>query len=201
MDKKTIEQLKQLRKNLRSAKATPISPPKPSEAELFARAMQGVQPLAQQYIQHAPRHPSPWPRQQAAGLTEVIADMSDFWPWDELEPGESLHFVRPGLRVETIRKLRRGDWPVESELDLHGENIDSARPKVAQFLSQSVARRLKCVRIIHGKGLSSPAGQPILKLKLKNWLAQRDEVLAYTQASPQLGSAGAVLILLRSAKK
>ncbi|WP_246307948.1 Smr/MutS family protein [Chitinibacter bivalviorum] len=164
--------------------------------------MKDVQPLKarNQYV-HPSLELSPWPRQGAAQMVTVTDDMSDFWPWDELEQGEQLLFVKAGLRLDTLRKLKRGDWQIDAELDLHGENTDTARIKVAQFLALSVQKNCRCIRIIHGKGLSSKEGLPILKLKLKNWLAQRDEVLAFAQANPFQGSAGAVLVLLKSGKK
>jgi DNA-nicking Smr family endonuclease len=206
MDKNTLQQLKQLRKALKHAASSPAYPapkPKPLDDEaLFLRAMQGVKPLgvADQFA-HPRASVSPWPRKLSPSSPAADEDMSDFWPWDELVQGEQLLFSKPGLRLDALKKLKRGDWPIDAELDLHGETIDSARQKVAHFLALCIARQLRCVRVIHGKGLSSKEGQPVLKLKLKNWLAQRDEVLAFAQANPFQGCAGAVLVLLKSGKK
>lgn len=204
MDKKALQQLKQLRKSLRqdavASKARPVQHVAPSDKELFQRAMAGVKPMAVQQFTH-PRLPvSPWPRQQGIETKLVSADMTDFWPWDELTDGEQLYFSRPGMRLEQLKKLKKGEFGIQAELDLHGETVESARLQVAHFLVQCQERKLRCVRIIHGKGLSSKDGFPILKLKLKNWLAQRDEVLAFVQAKPSQGCAGAVLVLLRAEK-
>ena len=105
-------------------------------------------------------------------------------------------FVRDGLGREVLRKLRRGHWIVQDCVDLHGLNREEARPRLAEFLGACVKRGLRCVRVIHGKGLRSPRGEPVLKGKVQRWLAQRDEVLAYCQAPANEGGSGALLVLL-----
>lgn len=207
MDKDSTQLLKKLRKQLREAQniqATPVAkkPAEPDQHALFLAAMKDVAPLkSAKKVDLTPPPPSPWPKGLQVESPILNDTMSDFWPWDELEAGEQLMHMKPGQKLDTLRKLKRGDWIAEAELDLHGENIDSARTQVAQFLYYSQQRKLRCVRIIHGKGLSSTAGIPILKLKLKNWLAQMSEVLAFAQANPLQGCAGAVLVLIKSAKK
>ena len=172
------------------------------DKQLFTQAMQGVTALVHTPRATLPRTP-PSPHQRVHAALEhalaqnVVDNMSDYWPWDELENGESLLYTRPGLALERLRKLRRGRMEIEAQLDLHGHNTDSARQAVLAFLLGCMARKQRCVRIIHGKGLSSPDGAPVLKLKLKNWLAQRPEVLAFSQAPANAGGAGAVLVLLR----
>lgn len=207
MDKKTLEHLKKLRKTLRQQDAqarvkTKSEPALLSDDLIFKRAMQGVKPLPDAaYFSHPARPVSPWPRQQAVISEPINSDMSDFWPWDELQEGETMHFYKPGVRLDVLRKLKRGDYPIGAQLDLHGETTETARIRVAEFLVSCIARQLHCVRIIHGKGLSSIDRMPVLKLRLKNWLAQRAEVLAFVQAKPAQGCAGAVLVLLKSGKK
>ena len=207
MDKTNTRLLKKLRNQLREAKKTQPTPlPKktaePDQHALFLAAMKDVVPLkSSKKVDLSPPSPSPWPKGMHVESPVLNDSMSDFWPWDELEAGEQLMHMKPGQKLDTLRKLKRGDWIAEAELDLHGENIDSARTQVAQFLYYSQQRNMRCVRIIHGKGLSSKAGIPILKLKLKNWLAQMPEVLAFAQANPFQGCAGAVLVLIKSAKK
>ncbi|QZA78966.1 Smr/MutS family protein [Deefgea tanakiae] len=208
MDKNTTQQLKKLRKQLREAQENqrykPVIREKPAEPDhhaLFLAAMKDVAPLKNsEKISHIPPAPSPWPKGLYVESPVLNDSMSDFWPWDELEAGEQLMHMKPGQKLDTLRKLKRGDWQAEAELDLHGENIDSARTQVAQFLYHCQQRQFRCVRIIHGKGLSSASGIPVLKLKLKNWLAQMPEVLAFAQANPFQGCAGAVLVLVKSAK-
>ena len=207
MDQDNTQLLKKLRKQLREAQKTQPTPlakktAEPDQHALFLAAMKDVVPLkSSKKVDLSPPSPSPWPKGLHVESPVLNDSMSDFWPWDELEAGEQLMHMKPGQKLDTLRKLKRGDWIAEAELDLHGENIDSARTQVAQFLHYSQQRNMRCVRIIHGKGLSSKAGIPILKLKLKNWLAQMPEVLAFAQANPFQGCAGAVLVLIKSAKK
>ncbi|MDR3412117.1 MAG: Smr/MutS family protein [Formivibrio sp.] len=203
MNNSTLKQLKCLRKTLNAkpkVKAVTTSPAlEPSDHELFLQAVRGTLPLANPRYPHPPRFPSPWPRQHHQEDARSVAEaMSDLWPWDELESGEELLFMRPGVQHESLRKLRRGEWLTQAELDLHGLTSESARLAVAEFLHHCHRNHLRCVRIIHGKGLSSVNREPVLKLKLKNWLAQRDDVLAFCQARPVDGGSGAALVLLKN---
>ena len=97
-----------------------------------------------------------------------------------------------------LRKLRRGHWVLQDELDLHGMNRVQAAHAVAEFLRHCRARHFRCVRIVHGKGLRSHNREPVLKGKLTKWLAQRDEVLAFCQAPAADGGSGALFVLLKS---
>jgi DNA-nicking Smr family endonuclease len=115
-----------------------------------------------------------------------------------VESGEELAFLRDGHSPDVLRKLRRGHWVVEDQLDLHGLNRAEAAAAVREFLAGCRARRLGCVRIVHGKGLGSRSREPVLKGKVYQWLKLRDEVLAFSQAPSAQGGAGAVLVLLKS---
>jgi DNA-nicking Smr family endonuclease len=116
----------------------------------------------------------------------------------ELEAGQT--FVRPGLGSDILTKLRRGRWSVQAELDLHGHTADESRDTLADFLLEARARGLRCVRVIHGKGLTSPNREPVLKGKVRKWLSHWDDVLAYCEAPRHAGGGGAVLILLKGSK-
>ena len=206
MDDLIRKQLKRLKKALpkKSASPQPTSSPvvEPDEHALFAEAMRGVIPFVDTHYPRPSRIASPWPRQQKLNEHRSATEsMSDLWPWDELETGEELLFSRPGISMETLRKLRRGEWRAQAELDLHGHTSDSARQTLNLFLLECRNRQFKCVRIIHGKGLSSQNREPVLKLKLKNWLAQRSEVLAFCQARPAEGGGGAALVLLKGRRE
>jgi DNA-nicking Smr family endonuclease len=107
-------------------------------------------------------------------------------------------FLRKGLGGEVLARLRRGHWSVQGELDLHRLNRDEARDALVEFLNEARANGWRCVRVVHGKGLSSPNREPILKGKVRHWLAQRDEVLAYCEAPQHAGGSGAVLVLLKA---
>jgi DNA-nicking Smr family endonuclease len=137
--------------------------------------------------------PAPYPRQtrldERATLQESLAPFS---PDDAMESGEELLFVRPGVSRQTLRKMRRGHWVVEANLDLHGLTRSEAAASVTDFLHRCTAQRVRCVRIVHGKGLG------VLKGKLRKWLPMKNEVLAFTQAPAAQGGGGALLVLLRS---
>ncbi|MFN3885179.1 MAG: Smr/MutS family protein [Rhodocyclaceae bacterium] len=113
-----------------------------------------------------------------------------------LEGGDEPTYLKPGMSPKLLKDLRRGRWVTQAELDLHGMNREEARHQVALFLAECLARRQRCVRIIHGKGLGSPGRIPILKQLVLGWLAQRKEVLAYCQARSSEGGAGALVVLL-----
>ena len=160
----------------------------------------GVQPLPTPRRAARPRpRPAPLPREtwrdERAALAESLGPIS---PEAALESGVELAFVRPGYSPAMLRKLRRGHWVVEANLDLHGLNRAEAAAAVREFLRACRTRRLGCVRIVHGKGLGSRNREPVLKGKVYHWLKMRDEVLAFSQAPARDGGAGAVLVLLKS---
>jgi len=152
---------------------------------------------------HSPPRPTPLPHQRIADERAALAASkygAEPAPqsWDigqELE-GEQT-FVRRGLSTDILTKLRRGHWSVQDELDLHGHTALEARDTLADFLAEARARGDRCVRVIHGKGNTSPNREPVLKGKVRKWLAHRDDVLAYCEAPQHAGGGGAVLILLR----
>ncbi len=131
-----------------------------------------------------------------AALAESRASALD--PDSALETGEEAAYVRDGLSRQVLRKLRRGHWVVQGELDLHGLTRAEARAALADFLREAVRRARRCVRVVHGKGLGSKNREPVLKGKVRGWLAQREEVLAFCQAPAAQGGGGALLVLLRA---
>ena len=114
----------------------------------------------------------------------------------ELEAEQT--FRRAGLGSDVLTKLRRGHWVVQGELDLHRLTVDEAREALADYLFDARSRGWRCVRVIHGKGLSSPNREPILKSKVRRWLTQWESVLAYCEAPHHGGGGGAVIVLLKS---
>jgi DNA-nicking Smr family endonuclease len=96
------------------------------------------------------------------------------------------------------RKLRLGQWSIQRQLDLHGLRSDEARQALGQFIREAHKQGIRCVRVIHGKGLGSPGKTPVLKSRVHSWLVQKNEVLAFVQAKPADGGAGAVVVLLQS---
>lgn len=169
----------------------------------FLKAVGDVVPLPLRYrdkVEHSRAPLLPVPLQRDADEREaLLASMSDQIDVERLlDSDETLSYRRDGIAPEVLRKLRRGRWVVQAQLDLHGYRTDEAREAVAEFLRDCVQRDKRCVRIIHGKGLGSVNKEPVLKLKVRRWLQQREEVLAYCQAPAHDGGAGALLILLRS---
>jgi DNA-nicking Smr family endonuclease len=146
------------------------------------------------------RPPGPVPVQRLIEDQQVLADsLSDQIPVEVgLETGDELVFLRAGLSNLILRKLRRGHWATQDQLDLHGLRTDEARTLLVDFLNEALKHGWRCVRIVHGKGLRSQNNEPVLKRKVGNWLAQRDEVLAFVQARPEDGGSGAVVVLLKA---
>ena len=171
------------------------------ERQLFARSVGPVQPLRRHAAPPPQRLPRPAaiPRQrqrdEAAVLQEAISD--EFDVESLLETDEALSFRRADIGPEVVRKLRRGVWAIQAELDLHGLRRDAAREALGAFMRQAERSGLRCVRVIHGKGNGSPGREPVLKGKVKSWLVQRLEVIAFAQARAADGGHGALLVLLR----
>jgi DNA-nicking Smr family endonuclease len=117
---------------------------------------------------------------------------------DWLDTGDEPNFLRPGLSRQVLRKLRSGAWVIQHQLDLHGLDRHQAREALADFLASCIKRGVRCVRVVHGKGLGSIHREPVLKTKVKHWLTQREEVLAYCQARPVDGGSGALVVLLKA---
>jgi DNA-nicking Smr family endonuclease len=168
------------------------------DAELFRAAVADARPLSSDRVDDTPPRPVPVPRQRLADERQVLEDMfSDVVHPDDLVTGEELFFARPGLQLRVLRQLRRGQFAIEAELDLHGMTSDIARAELAEFLAQCRQHGHRCLRIIHGKGRRSSNRGPILKGKVDHWLRQRDEVLAFCSARAVDGGSGAVYVLLR----
>jgi DNA-nicking Smr family endonuclease len=171
------------------------------EKEIFSLAVGKVKPLPHKGQAHLPRHqPAPIPAQQQLDEQKVLQEtMSDEWDASSLlDTDESLSFRRPGIGVDVTRKLRKGDWTVQAQVDLHNLRTDEARETLGSFIRESYKQGLRCVRVVHGKGLGSPGKVPVLKNKVHSWLVQKNQVLAFVQATPAQGGAGAVVVLLQA---
>lgn len=169
---------------------------------LFREAVKGAKPLKVERLSFRPPSPRPIPKQFIRDEKQALLDsLSDHYlPPEELESGEELLYVREGHAPDLVKKLRRGHWVVQAVLDLHGYQVDPARQATAEFLAACKKQGLRCVRIIHGKGYGSKNREPVLKNKLRSWLMQRDEVIAYAQARREDGGGGAVIVLLKPAR-
>ena len=174
-----------------------------ADQDLFSRAIGATQPLRRRATVHlAPEPPAPIAVQQQLDeqrvLHEAISD--EFDATTLLDIDDALSFRRPGIGVDVTRKLRKGGWALQGEIDLHGLRREEAREALAAFLRDAIRRGWRCVRVVHGKGLGSPGKTPVLKGKVLSWLMQKDEVLAFVQARADEGGAGAVVVLLRPAR-
>lgn len=166
--------------------------------------MAGVQPIpSTNRIQPGGPTPPPRPQQfindERAALHETLHGQIALQ--DRLEGGDEPYYLRLGLAASVLRDLRRGRWVTQAELDLHGLNRDEARHQLSAFLAECLHHGKRCVRVIHGKGHGSPQKLSILRQLVRGWLAQRQEILAYCQAKPHDGGEGALIVLLRAAKK
>ena len=214
----SFEALTRMRRVLREQATTPATlhqaPHKPKApadgAMLFRRAVADATPLPpSDRAELARPRPKPVARQRRADEQQVLVDsLSD--PWDctlsgikdaAVSTGEELFFSRPGVPTAALRKLRRGGWVIQGELDLHGHSGDEARVALAAFINRCMLEDRRCVRIIHGKGHGSKNRLPVLKNKVRHWLTQREDVLAFCQARTVDGGAGAVVVLLKSASR
>ena len=208
MKAKSLQDLKAMRQQLAEAqkRATQAAAERAraeqqarADQNLFARAIGPTQPLrAHGRVVHAPAPTPPEPRQRAldeqAVLRESLSD--EFDTSTLLHVDEHLSFRRPGIGPDVTARLRRGHWAVQGQIDLHGLRVDEARLALADYLREANRAGLRCVRVVHGKGLGSPGRTPVLKAKVHGWLIQKKEVLAFVQAKPLEGGAGALLVLL-----
>ena len=176
----------------------------PDDLAAFRAAVADARPLPQSGRVHL-GGPLPPPRplqhladEQAALHESLHGPIS--WQ-DRLEGGDEPSYLRSGLASSVLRDLRRGRWVIQDEIDLHGLNREQARHALASFLAHALRHGVRCVRIIHGKGLGSPGKEAILRRLVRGWLMQKIETLAYCQANPQDGGEGAVIVLLRTQRK
>jgi DNA-nicking Smr family endonuclease len=169
------------------------------ERRQFEIAVGKVEPLkapARADLRRAP--PPPHPRQreldEQRALAEALSDEVDVESL--LLTDDGLGFRRPGISLDVLARLRKGQWAIQDQLDLHGLRRDEAREALVAFVRNADQRGLRCLRVIHGKGHGSPGREPVLKSKVHRWLAQRHEVVAFAQATGPQGGAGAVIVLL-----
>ena len=175
------------------------APTASTDQDLFRQAVDGAQPLPHHNkVLRRKEAPPPYPVQSHLDEHAALADSlaAEWTAQDWLDSGDEPNFVRTGVSRQVLRKLRSGAWVIERELDLHGLDRHQAREALTEFLASCRRRGVRCVRVIHGKGLGSKNREPVLRTKVKNWLVQREEVLAYCQARPVDGGSGALVILL-----
>ena len=211
MKLQSLQDLKKVQKELKAAHERAQAEDAARQAQarqaeaarnLFARAVGVVQPLPdrkQARLPQVPAAPVAVQRQkdEEAVLRDALSDEFDVSTL--LDTDEALSFRRPGIGPDVTHKLRKGDWSIQREIDLHGLRSDEARVALAEFIRLSHRQGLRCVRVVHGKGLGSPGKTPVLKSKVHSWLVQKNQVMAFVQAKPAEGGAGALVVLLKPA--
>ena len=168
------------------------------EQQLFALSVGSV--VAMAHVPPPARKPRPpaaarqRERDEAAVMLEAISD--EFDVQSLLDTDDTLSYRSADIGPEVVRKLRRGVWAIQAQLDLHGLRREEARERLNRFVHDAKRAGLRCVRVIHGKGNGSPGREPVLKRKVQTWLVQKKEVIAFTQARASDGGNGALLVLL-----
>ncbi len=145
------------------------------------------------------KKPKPVPRSQLEDQKERFKDTPVIE--QQLRAEDSLSFLITGLQKSVLKKMRRGHFGLDAELDLHGLNSREAKRQLQHFLHDCVEDGCRCIHIIHGKGYRSNDGLPILKNNLNVWLRQHPDVQAFCSAAPKDGGTGAVLVLLHLSEK
>jgi DNA-nicking Smr family endonuclease len=172
-----------------------------AEAEVFRDAMRGVKPIATRArVPPARRKPPPKARFTAADRAMVLVEsLQNPNAGEVTDTGDEISFRRNGVQNNVMRKLKRGEYRVEEVCDLHGLRVDEAKAALREFLADALAHRLRCVRIIHGKGMNSGPRGPVIKTAVNMILRKTDPVLAFTSARRVDGGTGAINVLLSGA--
>ena len=171
-----------------------------NDDNLFRKAVSGAKPLdAGERVSEAGKKPPPKAlfsrADESAVLQESLeADIDDI----QGHNGDGLRFHRPHVGKRTMRKLSRGGFSVQDEIDLHGMTVAEAKPRLADFIEGCARDGRLCVRVVHGKGLGSGGRGPVLKQKVNRWLRQWDSVLAFVSTRQVDGGTGAIYVLLRA---
>jgi DNA-nicking Smr family endonuclease len=165
------------------------------DTDLFRQSLDGVTPLKPSgriNPVRAPRNLIPRFNPADTAISDTLSDHG-------ASEDPASEYLSNGLNRMTLRKLRRGTWPPQDSIDLHGLNSDEARKLLVEFLHHSTQCGLRCVNVIHGKGWRSEGREGILKVHTRHWLMQHPLVLAFCEAPQNAGGGGAVWVLLKSA--
>jgi DNA-nicking Smr family endonuclease len=167
------------------------------ERDLFRAAVRDVKPLRQPKHARAVERRRPRAASRRADEARVLADSLAFDASDlDVESGEELSFRRDGVPESVLSRLRRGEYAVRDEIDLHGMTQDEARRALGDFLAEAELHNRRCVRVIHGKGRGSGHRGPVLKSAVNRWLRRHGAVRAFCSARRNDGGTGALYVLL-----
>jgi DNA-nicking Smr family endonuclease len=179
------------------------------DTDAFREAVRGVSPLPPgNRVEPFRNPPAPIPAKRLEDEQAVLHELQRLARGREapsirqaagdIEIEDDAVFLRPGLPRDILRKLRRAHWVIQDHIDLHGLTSDEAALETAKFLSESKRLGLRCVRIVHGKGLRSHGREPVLKGRIRKLLTRRDDVLAFVEPRAIEGGGGAVVVLLEA---
>lgn len=169
----------------------------------FADMLDGVKVLDKtDKVVHQMPKPRPVPQQATRDEQKIMQELlisPNEYEHEDMQPGDSLSYAQSGIQKHVMRKLKRGQYSIEAELDLHGLTRNEAQQQLSEFIVQVRGSGIRCVRIIHGKGYGSSNHGPVIKPLVNQWLRKRDEILAFCSARPVDGGTGAVYVLVKSA--
>lgn len=170
---------------------------KTDDTALFRDTVGEVRPVSARRLHLEPPQPRPRARFRRLDEASVLGESLLAGPDHlEVESGEELNYLRSGVAPPVLRKLRRGGYAIQAEMDLHGMTSNEARLALRDFMAECLALDLRCVRIVHGKGLRSGERGPVLKGSVNRWLRQWKEVLAFCSAPRRDGGTGAIYVLI-----
>jgi DNA-nicking Smr family endonuclease len=171
------------------------------DSELFRLAIGKVRSIKNDKVQlRNAEKPKPYPKSKPVEIENRFVEQHDY-NLDTVSIEDRLDYIAPGLQKNVPAKMRKGQYGLDAEIDLHGLTSDEAKRQLLIFLHRAVIEGCRCVLIIHGKGYRSEDNMPVLKNNLNLWLRQHQDVLAFCSAKPRDGGAGAVLVLLRLSEK
>jgi DNA-nicking Smr family endonuclease len=181
-----------------SMKRRPPATVSDDDSRLFRDAIGDIRQLDPVAPPPAMPKPEPHPFMLEADEAAVPGELLDM-AFDPalMEVGEELSYLRDGYPPKLLRQLKRGQYSVQDDIDLHHMNVSAAQASISEFLAEAAERGLRCVRIVHGKGLRSKASGPVLKALTDRILRRRDDVIAFASARPMQGGTGAVVVLLK----
>jgi len=170
------------------------------DENIFRDAIKGVKPLKikSPKVEKSIEKPKPIAKKFLEDEKKALLDtLSDDFILSDNESGEELRYLKEGHSPDILNKLKKGYWVTQKSIDLHGLISEEAKAYIVNFISECKKNKIRCIKIIHGKGLRSYNKEPVLRKKVKNWVVQKDEVIAYIEAPRHDGGSGAVLVLLK----
>ena len=144
--------------------------------------------------------PKPYPKPLTVDVDSHL-DKTPVTDINKVGLEDAISFIAPGIQYNVLKKLRRGFFGLDAEIDLHGLTSNAAKVQLLHFLNAGVTSGFRCVHIVHGKGYRSSDNHPVLKNNLNLWLRQHKDVQAFCSASTKDGGTGAVFVLLRLTEK